>query len=592
MKAPPSFEFDHVSASQLEKFKRCRRLWFFQYPLGRKPDINDAMQYGIKVHDDLETYINGKSPLHTDEAKEIWDRGLIPESESITELSFSTPIVDDINLKGRIDLVHVDEQNRPVITDWKCRFSIGDETSLSLKNDLQLLCYAWAFPDLTELQFDRSSFVLRLVETLKIHRGGPAVKETKVEVSRDHVESYINDNIRGTVRQMSYVAEQGLPEVKPAEDDDECFRYGPCFHKDHCWEIPYEPAQGEDGRIATIDEESSMNLADAVESEYGSSDDESESTSNDEPGELSDGSSSGVDPHLNDGSSDEETRVQPPDAEPDRQPDGLEQRIEEYNWQQISYVGEIAEENLVNQTTSEGYETLQDLEEDAYDYTSVDKIGTKAAGNIREALRDEPPYDPDESASVRDLQNVIEEARSLLPSGYSWDSDQIDESDVREADDASDLVATMQHRLDKEQMDAVPTDDEQQTHGDPLNDKDDDNDSPAGELTEMTSDDEKEPDGDDLMILCINCEPLHVDGTYHRLYELLEPLKEELADELDVSHWNAKDFAKGEKQLGRKVLEHIGRFDGKHIVCADDRYPGNKNALEYLLPRADKVYKG
>lgn len=135
-----------VSVSQIRKYKRCARSWWYQYgPLGIKPPANKSASLGSAVHHILEGYLlEGTEPPAT-KAGRIAACGLdkLPNPDELEiEKSITLPLAENSKILCRIDMLGKD---RPYVGDHKTTSDFKwAKTRGELNTDVQLLTYAYA----------------------------------------------------------------------------------------------------------------------------------------------------------------------------------------------------------------------------------------------------------------------------------------------------------------------------------------------------------------------------------------------------------------------------------------------------------------
>jgi len=142
----PSTPAIRVSVSQVKKYKRCARSWWYQYgPLGIKPPAPPAASLGSAVHHILEDYLlQGTEPPAT-KAGRIASCGLdkLPNPDELEiEKSITLPLAENSKILCRIDMLG---KNHPYVGDHKTTSDFKwAKTRGELNTDVQLLTYAYA----------------------------------------------------------------------------------------------------------------------------------------------------------------------------------------------------------------------------------------------------------------------------------------------------------------------------------------------------------------------------------------------------------------------------------------------------------------
>jgi len=139
----------HTSATQLEKFRRCKRIIGFEYVEGKKPPPSPKQEFGLDVHSNLEKWLSkGKSPDKTyagEVAAQAIKKNLLPTPSSalLVEHKFQLPINDTV-FTGFIDcLVPPRFDENPEVIDHKTTSATKYIKTLEdLKKDPQALGYS------------------------------------------------------------------------------------------------------------------------------------------------------------------------------------------------------------------------------------------------------------------------------------------------------------------------------------------------------------------------------------------------------------------------------------------------------------------
>lgn len=135
-----------VSVSQIRKYKRCARSWWYEYgPLQDKSPSKPSAKLGTMVHDILEKYqTDGIQPPDT-KAGRIAACGLhnLPDPAGLEiEKSITLPLSENSKILCRIDMLGTD---RAYVGDHKTTSDFKwAKTRAELDTDVQLLTYAYA----------------------------------------------------------------------------------------------------------------------------------------------------------------------------------------------------------------------------------------------------------------------------------------------------------------------------------------------------------------------------------------------------------------------------------------------------------------
>lgn len=221
-----------VSVSQIRKYKRCPRAWWYEYgPLQDKSPPKPSAALGTKVHDILEKYLlEGTEPPDTKPGR-IASCGLdkLPDPSGLSiEESITLPLSENAKILCRIDMLGTD------------RFYIGDHKTTSdfkwaktrgeLNTDIQLLTYAYAayYEDKPET-VDAELIYYRT-------RGLPVSMSVSTSLSWDQIEK--------NWKNLGEIAEEMAPKKTDPTGEtctgnaNACGDYGGCYHAEKC---PFSP---------------------------------------------------------------------------------------------------------------------------------------------------------------------------------------------------------------------------------------------------------------------------------------------------------------------------------------------------------------
>lgn len=137
-----------VSVSQIKRYKRCARAWWYEYgPLKMRPPATKAAALGSAVHDILERYLLEGTDPPDNKAGRVASCGLEhlrdPSTLSI-ERSITLPLSENSTILCRIDMMGTDPGaayigDHKTTSDFKWAL-----TRAEIPTDVQLLTYAMA----------------------------------------------------------------------------------------------------------------------------------------------------------------------------------------------------------------------------------------------------------------------------------------------------------------------------------------------------------------------------------------------------------------------------------------------------------------
>jgi len=221
-----------VSVSQIRKYKRCPRAWWYEYgPLQDKSPPKPAAALGSKVHDILEKYLlEGTEPPDTKPGR-IASCGLdkLPDPSGLSiEESITLPLSENSKILCRIDMLGTDQfyiGDHKTTSDFKWAKTRGE-----LNTDIQLLTYAYAayYEDKPET-VDAELIYYRT-------RGLPVSMSVSTSLSWDQIEKNWQD--------LGEIAEEMAPKKTDPTGEtcggnaNACGDYGGCYHAQKC---PFSP---------------------------------------------------------------------------------------------------------------------------------------------------------------------------------------------------------------------------------------------------------------------------------------------------------------------------------------------------------------
>lgn len=232
----------YVSASQVDAYRRCKRVWFQRYILKVKEPTTPAMDRGKRIHGVIEGYLNtGNLPQPTEhgvyadvEATEIFlaaQDHLEPLVGSMVEHEIRMPTYDGgPDWVGFIDSVYTTE-NTIVVRDHKTLSDLSRyaKTEEELQTNTQLIAYAtWALKQWPKYKWIDIGHIY--LQTRKPYKS----RLTSVTVTREHVEKIWQEELK-VVREMVAVAASGVKDVNQIPPTlDACGMYGGCYFRPQC----------------------------------------------------------------------------------------------------------------------------------------------------------------------------------------------------------------------------------------------------------------------------------------------------------------------------------------------------------------------
>jgi len=236
-------ELKRVSASQVESFRSCRRLWYWQNVVGLRAPPRPSQELGTKVHAAIEAYLGGKEqPGAGKDAKKV--AACLEAAKKILpppgpDLLLEEPIgfptyeggptmigfVDLVNPRGLdAGVLSIDDHKTTKSFDW-CK------SEEELKGNVQALVYShWGYDEGANEVFFAHNYV-RTVNPLA-HRVGATMPRARVE------SGWVG--ILADVRAMVELAATGPNNpIGVPGNHRHCPAYGGCwFQKEgHCTDV-------------------------------------------------------------------------------------------------------------------------------------------------------------------------------------------------------------------------------------------------------------------------------------------------------------------------------------------------------------------
>lgn len=226
-----------ISASQIKNLKRCPRFWWFSSVKKIKQPRTPALKFGSEFHAIVEHIIqNEKFKKQYEESTvdmvvEAFESGCFDfdETEFEVEKEFKLDVDDDNYMKGYIDLLLIDHDNKIItITDHKTvkdfKWALTEDT---LRADIQMLIYAyWAL-----ITYPGYAIKLRHNQVLK---SNPSKSRcTIVEVTEEEIRMFWDKIVKvsGHITKL-----RDIEDTKEVPTKNGCNDYGGCFYEkeDHC----------------------------------------------------------------------------------------------------------------------------------------------------------------------------------------------------------------------------------------------------------------------------------------------------------------------------------------------------------------------
>ncbi len=231
---------NHVSASQLQKYRRCKRLIGFEYVEKLAPPPSAKQSFGSAVHAQLERWLkDGKEPEETpagDVAKQGIEKGWLPDPGSglLVERQIHFEWRNGIEIMGFVDCAVPDQC---LVIDHKTtsnlRFAM---TADQLRQDPQALIYAaWA-----AVEWDVNVVTARWVYYAASNpakgprrpKGGRSVEAT-FDFATEEVRELVRELDRD-INNVYNVKAKSVPGKDLPPSPAACSAYGGCPHRELC----------------------------------------------------------------------------------------------------------------------------------------------------------------------------------------------------------------------------------------------------------------------------------------------------------------------------------------------------------------------
>jgi len=254
----------HVSASQIETFRRCPREWYMEKILRFPRKGGRHFNFGSALHGCIERHLLGEDIFPTGwyreqeltmfEALKVRELYMIAveernlpmwlEETPDVELNFCISTMEDMSTPwalGFIDMLRVDEA---IVTDWKTTGSFAwAKTPEELADNVQMNIYAKVLRNLWKEEGKGEPPIITLQHGVLLkenpHRGGveagQRTKLTEVEITPEHNEEQWQD-IVDTIKEMEALASSECPwyDIVAPPKPSACKAFRGCTRKKVC----------------------------------------------------------------------------------------------------------------------------------------------------------------------------------------------------------------------------------------------------------------------------------------------------------------------------------------------------------------------
>ena len=230
-------DFVTVSASQIDAFQDCRRLWWLRWRMGLPVPTRPSAQLGSDVHVVLADYLSKGKPPEDTPAGRIANAGLVelplPGTVEVeVDLRDAGLKLADVPVLGYIDVLDV-KADEPVVLDHKTlsnwRYALNEEQLLRAP---QMIIYAKTALTQTQQQQGRTPHAVQVGHVAYLTKGVPLARKTVARMDIDCLEEGWS-RLTKIVEEMKTVSKAHTPdEVEPTWAS--CDKYGGCHFRDHC----------------------------------------------------------------------------------------------------------------------------------------------------------------------------------------------------------------------------------------------------------------------------------------------------------------------------------------------------------------------
>jgi len=236
----------YFSSSAVDKYRRCTRLYAFEYNEKIKPPSSDKQEFGLKVHKKLEKWLKeGKYPDDSPEgltAKQAIDKGWLPEPNPklLIEDMFVFSIRKGLGIAGYVDCMVPPELTgiEPLVIDHKSTSDLRwAKTEEELLVNPQVIIYCVRAMLKFNVPKVRARWIYYAASNPK--DGSPrkprGVKPVEVIVSNkdpkviETIEQLVQD-----LESMAVIRAENKPGLSFNPSPESCELFGGCPHIERC----------------------------------------------------------------------------------------------------------------------------------------------------------------------------------------------------------------------------------------------------------------------------------------------------------------------------------------------------------------------
>jgi hypothetical protein len=229
----------NLSATQINKFRRCQRIIGFEYVENIKAPSTEKQQFGSAVHKELEGWLRDAEPPSDLPAGQVAKQGIqkgwlpIPSKDLQIEVSIKTEWMHNVHMIGYVDCFEPPD----LVIDHKTTSSLNWVlTPAQLATDAQAIIYAvWAITEfrIPEVRARWVYYAASNPETGPRKPCGAQPVETLFRAADPYFQELIA-GVAADARRVVDIRRQGVVGMDLAPSPENCGQYGGCFYADRC----------------------------------------------------------------------------------------------------------------------------------------------------------------------------------------------------------------------------------------------------------------------------------------------------------------------------------------------------------------------
>jgi RecB family exonuclease len=235
-----------ISASQIQKVRRCKRAYAFEYVEGFRSPSSPKQQFGTDVHAHLENWIKSASLPDDTPAGQLAKMAIskeeipAPDMRLLTEHNFVYRWSEDVDVGGFIDLMvppELSKHGAPLIIDYKTTSDLRwAKTPEQLENDEQAILYAIeAMMKFNARIVDAKWIWLAATSPKNGYRKPAGVRPTYTMFdAHDHFFQAKVKKLDKDIQEISRIRNLNIRGLSLPPSPESCEMYGGCPHKEKC----------------------------------------------------------------------------------------------------------------------------------------------------------------------------------------------------------------------------------------------------------------------------------------------------------------------------------------------------------------------